>query len=231
MKFFRTRSAPTIPRPRIRPATSRQAVLRRYRRPAAVALALLAGALMLQSVAKAGYSTVEVPVAAADLPAGHVLQSGDLRWVAQPAAEGRPEPPPHDALVGERLAIAVPAGLPVHEHLLVGPQLLTGTSPGTVAVPLRLSDPATVSLLSPGQKVNVVLTSGDGYEREIQSRTLAQGLTVLWVPASAGDDGFGLLPATGGGNDTMIVVAATAGAAEKLSAASSRGKVAAVIVN
>ena len=221
-----------IPRPRRRPATTRAAVLRRYRKPLALALLVLGMASFLSALAPEQHAEQRVLTLSVPRPAGAELRASDLvyRTVA-----GDLEDPglltEQEQAVGERLAVGLPAGALLSRQMLIGEHLLTGTAPGTVAVPIRLSDPATVQLLHPGQLVDIVLSSGDGFEREIRSETIGRRLPVLWVPATAQEGSLGLVPSAVSPADGMVVLAADSSLADVLSGAVTRGKVSAVLVN
>ncbi|ALQ30242.1 hypothetical protein ATC04_06460 [Arthrobacter sp. YC-RL1] len=220
-----------IPRPKVRPVRTRHEALRRYRRPLAIACLLLAAAAALNELSSGQLAQREVVVAVSDLAAGAMISPADVQLQRIPA-----DPDDHrlltdpQELVGQRLAIAVPAGTALRSYLLVGPQLLAGSAPGTVAVPIRLSDPAAVGLLNPGQLVDIVLTTGDGFERQIRSETIAQRVAVLWVPAADRGE-FGMLSGSPAEGEGIIVVAAAASLSDDLAGAVSRGKVSAVLVN
>ncbi|MBG6085483.1 RcpC/CpaB family pilus assembly protein [Zhihengliuella flava] len=227
---------PTPRQPRLRSSRSRSGSVRyrrtwrdvaaKYRRPLAAALAAVAVACALNAVAPERADTLRITVAARDLPAGHVLGAQDLD-VAEVLAHALPpavraaarDGGGADPLTGQ-LAIAAPAGTPLHQGLLVGEHLLAGTEPGTVAVPVQPVDTQTVELLSPGQHVDVVLTEGNGYEQPVASSRVATGLTVLWVPSA--ESAGGALTSTAGPQET-VVVAATSAEAEALTAAAGRG--------
>lgn len=109
--------------------------------------------------------------------------------------------------------------------MLVGPGLLTGTASGTVAVPVRPSDPETIGLLSPGQLVDVVLSEGNGYERAVDSEVIARGVPVLWVPTGAADTWL-----DSGQSAGMVVVAASQQDSAALAGAAARGRIFLVLV-
>jgi Flp pilus assembly protein CpaB len=129
-------------------------------------------------------------------------------------------------VVGARLSVPLRSGSPVAPASLVGPGLLTGSPPGTVAVPVRPSDAETVSLLSPGQLVDVVLSTGNGYEQPVESAVIASALPVLWTGDTAPDGGWlgGESPAG------MVVLAASAAESAVLAGAASRGRIFLVLV-
>ena len=89
--------------------------------------------------------------AARDLPAGRILDAESLATASVPAEAVPPgaqaDPGP---LLGRRLATPLLQGSPVTELSLAGAGLLSGTPPGTVAVPLRPADPSVLDLLEPG---------------------------------------------------------------------------------
>ncbi|GAA1413304.1 hypothetical protein AUR04nite_30920 [Glutamicibacter uratoxydans] len=231
MSLFAKSRAPVIPRPKLRPVRTRSEVLRRYRRPAGIACLLLAAAAALNLLADGQLGQREIVVAVADLPAGVVLTSSDVQLQQIPAdANDHQLLTDVQDLVGQRLAVAVPAGTALRDYLLVGPQLLTGSPQGTVAVPIRLTDAATVGLIHPGQLVDIVLTTGDGFEKEIRSETIAHAVPVLWVPATAKSE-FGMLSPSATSGDGIIVVAAASTLSDDLAGSMSRGKVSAVLVN
>jgi Flp pilus assembly protein CpaB len=155
----------------------RRAVLRR-RRLLAVLCAIGAAAAGLRATAPPAAPTVEVLVAASDLPAGAELRAEDLSTVALTQ-----ETAPDGVLteVGEAagaiLAAPLRAGEPVTDVRLVGPGL-ADAAPGTVAVPVRLSDAAQAGLLRVGDEVDLLAT-------DPQSRTtatIASDALVLAVP-------------------------------------------------
>lgn len=233
--FSRTQAAPrppVIPKPKIRPVRNRNELLRRYRKPLAIACALLALAGMLNVFSSGQLAQREVVVALSDIPAGSRISANQLQ-VQTVRLD------PHDAEVfegieavaGQRAAVALRAGTVMRDYSLVGPQLLHGSPEGTVAVPLRLSDPATVTLLHPGQLVDIVLTTGDGFEKEISSQTIAKAVPVLWVPDNATGSEFGMLSSAAPTGEGIVVVAAANSLSDDLAGAVSRGKVSAVLVN
>jgi Flp pilus assembly protein CpaB len=153
----------------------RRRVLRR-RRLIAVTLIGVAVASSLRALAPPAPETTAVLVAARDLPAGQAIAAGDLVEVAVPPGvvpEGVAGDP-----VGRLLAAPLRRGEPVTDVRLVGAEL-TAATPDTVALPVRLSDAGQASLLSVGDRIDLVAT-------DPQARTttaLAERATVLAVPA------------------------------------------------
>lgn len=132
-------------------------VLARYRRPLAIAAALAALWLTIRSAAPPPPDTVTVLVAANDLAAGHSLGEGDLRTVTRPASAA-----PSGRLTGSTgwvLASPMRAGEPLTDARVVGPGLLRNQPPDRVAVPVRLSDPATSAIVRPGDRVDVLMST------------------------------------------------------------------------
>lgn len=184
------------------PARSRRAAdalssvrrrLLRRRRPVAVVLIGVAVAASLRSVAPPAPETTTLLVAARDLPAGEAIAVGDLVETEVPPGvvpEGVAGDP-----VGRLLAAPLRRGEPVTVVRLVGPEL-AAAAPGSVAVPLRLSDAGQAALLTPGDRVDLVATDPQAGTTE----HIARDATVLAVPeaASASD---GALP------DRLVVLA------------------------
>lgn len=109
----------------------------------------------------------------------------------------------------------------------MGPGLLTGSPPGSAAVPLRMADPSSIQLVSPGQLVDIVLTGGAGFEQQSLSKVLAKAVPVLWTSAREGQGGQWLGT---GDSDGLMVVAATPAQASALAGASTQGKLFFVLV-
>jgi len=155
----------------------RRTVLRR-RRLLAVLCTVGAVAAGLRATAPPSPPTVDVLVAARDLPAGAVLAPDDLMNVALP-----PDTVPGGVLTdsgdatGAILAAAVRAGEPVTDVRLVGPGLADAAT-GTVAVPVRLSDAAQVGLLEVGDAIDLLATDPEARSTE----TVASDVLVLAVP-------------------------------------------------
>lgn len=201
-------------------------VLARYRRPLVAALAALTVAVSLSALAPEHTETSPVVVAARDLPSGAVLDASSVR-IVHLAREALPPGVLDDveAVTGQQLAFPAASGSPVASAMLVGPGLLTGTASGTVAVPVRPSDPETIGLLSPGQLVDVVLSEGNGYERAVGSEVIARGVPVLWVPTGAADTWL-----DSGQSAGMVVVAASQQDSAALAGAAARGRIFLVLV-
>lgn len=168
-------------------------------------------------------------MAARDLPAGASLKESDFTRV-DVAAELALSTSVDDVatLVGRQLASPLHKGQTLTESNLLGPGLLTGTPAGSVAVPLRMADPSSIQLLSPGQLVTVVLTASGSYDESRQSQVLAGPVPVLWTSTQGGKAGEWL-----GTSDTegLVVVAANPQQAEKLAGASTQGKLFFVLVS
>lgn len=192
-------------------------------------LLCVAAGLAVQQLTPESERQVSVLVAARDLPTGASLTEADFTSVGVPpdiAVSGALDNA--GAFVGRQLASPLGQGqIPTESHLL-GPGLLTGAPTGTAAVPLRMADPSSIQLLSPGQLVTVVLTSAGSYDESRQSQVLASPVPVLWTSAQGGKPGEWL-----GTGDTegLVVVAADPQQAEKLAGASTQGKLFFVLVN
>ncbi len=233
MSHFR-RAAAVRPFPGSRvPRRTGPELFAKYRRHLAAALLMLSLALSLAVLAPDTEERIEVLVAAHDLPVGTTLREGDLR--SQAVARSLVPEGTHDAAPpapGSRLAIPVPAGTPVLPGMLIGPGLLAGLEPGSVAVPLRLDDEQTASLVRAGQLVDVVLTEGNGFETKLESRVLARAVPILWTGSQTQPDGQAPWSvSTDSGQGGLIVVGAGPAGAQQLATAAQRGKVAVVLVN
>lgn len=152
----------------------------------------------------------QVLVADRDLPAGTVLTAADLTRVELAEAPGVALD--QDDLVGRRLAVAVPEGLPLVPTLLVGAGMAAGAPPGTVVAPVRLADPALVQLLQVGDRLDLYLAPAAGGPGEAE--LVSSGALVLSLLGSADGPGAGMggLLGGGGGDSNGVVVVAVDGA-------------------
>jgi hypothetical protein len=130
-------------------------------------------------------------------------------------------------LAGKQLAAPLRKGQLLTDAQLLGPGLLAGTPPGSAAVPLRMADPSSIQLVSPGQLVNVVLTAANGFDQQAPSEVLATAVPVLWTSGKGGQSGQWLGTSE---TDGLIVVAASAEQAARLAGASTQGKLFFVLV-
>jgi Flp pilus assembly protein CpaB len=182
----------------------------------------------LASVHHGTAHTVAVLVAARDLPPGAVLEPGDLRTVGLRTEVVPPSAlRPGAAVVGEAVAVAVPAGLPLTRSALSVGRVLPG---GTEAVPVRLADPGAAALLHPGDHVDVLVAHGDG--NTTADIAAAEGAAAAVAPAAdanvvAGDVAVLSVPAprtATGDQGGLVVVAATADQATALARAAAGGR-------
>ena len=203
-------------------------LVNRNRRLAVALLLCAAASMTVHQLTPAPADTATALSAARDLPAGTAVTASDLVQVRVPPgllSEGVLSEQAEAA--GKQLATPLRKGQLVTDVQLLGPGLLTGTPPGSAAVPLRMADASSIQLVSPGQLVNVVLTSGNGFDQQGPSEVLAAGVPVLWTAAKGGQGGQWLGTAE---TDGLIVVAATAEQSARLAGASTQGKLFFVLV-
>lgn len=150
---------------------------RRYRRWFAAIFAVVGLAAALSVVSSASAGGEPTVVAAHPIAGGTVLNASDLRVVRIPA-EARPE--------GAFSEVSAVTGRPTLRDVSVRDlvqesDLLDGdlrSSPGTVKLPVHFSDGTAVSLLQPGQHIDIFGSAGssDGF------KLVASDITVLTVP-------------------------------------------------
>lgn len=208
----------------------RTAVRRRHRLVAA-ALCAAALALVVLRLAPPGTQTAPVVTAARDVPAGQPLTAEDLTLVEFPAAL---VPAGAFASVteadGETTTAALTPGQPVTSAAVLGPGVLTGQPPGTTAATVRVSDPAVLRHVRPGDAVDVVHHAEDA--RSSPGRTAARAVTVLWAAAAPSDRGPSMLPAAGSDGDAgLVVLAAPRETATELATLDGSGRVSLVLVS
>ncbi len=157
--------------PRRRLAQLAQAVLW-HRRLLAAGLAAGAVALAMHA-ADTGPTTVPLVVTARDLPGGTILGHSDLDVVdVLPASVPGGSAASIDDVVGRMLAGPARAGEPVTDVRLVGPSLVQGWGDDLLAVPVRIADAGVVTIVRPGELVDLIATpvSGEGRAGPIATR-------------------------------------------------------------
>lgn len=196
--------------------------LSRNRRLSVALLLCIAAGITVHQLTPPPADTVTALAAARDLPAGAAMVVSDLEEVQIPPGmmtSGSLQKS-GDA-TGRQLAAPLRKGQLVTDAQLLGPGLLAGTPPGSAAVPLRMADPSSIQLVSPGQLVNVVLTRANGYDQQSASEVLASAVPVLWTSGQGGKTGQWLGT---GETDGLIVVAADPEQAARLAGASTQGR-------
>ncbi|HSI92190.1 MAG TPA: SAF domain-containing protein [Jiangellaceae bacterium] len=154
-----------------------------HRRLLAAGLAAAAVALIIHAAQPTPPATTPVLVAARDLPGGATLTDADLA-----TADVLPETVPDGALpdvsagLGRLLAGPVRAGEPITDVRLTGPSLVDGWGDDLVAVPVRIADPGVVTMVRPGDRIDLIAASMDGHT---EAGVLAAQVPLLAVPAPA----------------------------------------------
>lgn len=201
-------------------------MLWRYRHVLA-ALCLAWAVVLVLPGAKDDRSAAPVVVAAQDLAAGTLLTADQLTTVSMPPSPGDAVSP--EQLIGERLVIGLPEGVPVVPTMLVGPGVARGAPPGTVVTPVRLSDPALMELVHAGDRLDLYagpvgsdLGAGD-------AELITSGALVLSV-LNRPEDSSGLLDVTAQDGTGAVVVAVAAEDASLLTGASGVSSFRAVVV-
>ena len=195
--------------------------MRRFRVPLALLLGLCAAASALLATESSNAQTTTAVRLVSAVPAGEVLTEQLLEELETDAAA---VPQGHsgdlDDYLGETLAAALPAGAVVHPSQLVGPGLLEGHPAGTVAIPVRPADTALISLLTPGQRVDVLATS-DSPESTGGTQRIAHDVPVLWIPQDPAENWLG-----GGGDSQLVVILAVdTNTAEAIADATYQGRI------
>lgn len=219
-------------RPRSARLRRARGILWRWRFVLAAALFGAAATLAVHVLRPPPPPTVDVAVTARPVAAGTQLTREDvvMRAVAATIA------PPGAArtvrdLLGRTAVVGLPAGAPLHAALVSDDGISAAAPPGTVVVPVRLSDDAVAALLRPGDRVDLLAGTTSGVEPAAEPRYLARDALVLPVPsgrapAAAG----GLLGPASEADRPVTLVAVNPGDAPELSAVSGWGSVTAVLV-
>ena len=171
-------------------------------------------------------ATRGVVVAAADLPAGRSLVTGDLAVAQVPAGvlpAGATDDP--DEFLGRALAAPMARGEALAGHRLTDlPEW--SVPPGTMPLPVRFADAGAAALLAAGQRVDVVAASGpglDGATPFASAELVATDILVLAVMTADQGSG-GILGGSTSGEEKspLVMLAADRGAALAIAGAQGR---------
>jgi len=220
---------PEVPRARARRSPPRSWRLLLWRARFAVAAAALgcATALVVGELSPTPPPTVPVAVAARALAPGAALTAADVRIVDLPAdLAPRGSHRRTGDVAGRSLVVAVPVGLPIVDGLLAGEA--SGSPPGTVLAPVRLTDPAVAALLRPGNRIDLLAgaAAADGVPT---ARRLAERALVLPGPPPSRAS-TGLLGTAETAAGTLTLVAVTPAEAAALAGAVGWASLSAVVV-
>ncbi|TDT32464.1 Flp pilus assembly protein CpaB [Naumannella halotolerans] len=192
-----------------------------HRRPVAAGAAALAVFSMTMALRPPEPAQTPVVVTRADLPGGHRLTAADLQpaqWPVELApAASLPDPEP---LVGRTLTAPLSAGSPVTQVSVVSEDSAAAAL-GMVIAPVRLSDAELVSLLQPGERVDLI-----GVDETGTTTVIAEGARLVSVPAPTGSGG-GLGPSTA--DSSLILVEVPEATAVSLTTAANSGPLSAVL--
>lgn len=185
--------------------------LRRRRRLIAATLAAVAALSAMRTLAPPPPDTVDVLVAARDLPSGTVLDEDDLVPRAFPAglAPSGAAAGPASSAAGRVLAAPVGGGEVVTDVRTVGPGLALA-EPGRTIVPVRLPDAGMAALLRPGDQVDLVATDPGTGGTTVVARDVTVLATPTGVPDGPAGGSGGALVVVGAGPDEAIALAGAA---------------------
>ncbi|MGO1508978.1 MAG: SAF domain-containing protein [Actinomycetaceae bacterium] len=146
----------------------------RWRHAIAAVCLAVAASLAVDSLSPAPPATAAALVVGADLPAGHVVEPGDLALVDLPAgAVPSAALTDEGEVVGHPLAVGLPEGTVLSGGMVATPTV--SAADGEVVVPVRISDDGSAALAGPGLRVSLLAPPADGGAAE----TVAEGVLVL----------------------------------------------------
>lgn len=192
---------------------------RRVRIPLALFLGACAAGSGLLAAERSGPETTSALRVTSDLAAGEQLTAEHLE---ETDTDVQAVPADHagqvDDFIGHTIATALPAGALLHPSQLVGPGLLESQPEGTVAAAVRPADTALLGLLSPGQRVDVTVSS-DSPEEDDAAKRVAEAAPVLWIPQEEGEDWLGAAE----DSQDVVILAVEADIADALAEAAHSG--------
>ena len=190
----------------------------RYRRPLAAGSAGLAVLLTLSVLRPAAPPTIDVLVAATDLPPGATITASDITTRAvSPDTIGLTNP---DQVIGHMLATGIAAQEPITTTRLATGVGASALASGETAVPIRLADAALAEFLQPGDVIDLV--SAD----DVGGQIIAEAVRVITIPRQ---DSSGFLSGSNLRASSLLLVAVPRRAATEVAASALRGPLAAVV--
>lgn len=186
-------------------------------------IAIVLACLVVINVAKpSARRGRHILTAAHDLPAGRTLIASDLVTKTIPGdlvPEGALAP--GAAILGRTLTSAARKGEIITDARVLSPGLLRGTS-GLVADPVRIADPASVSLLRVGDHVDVIAASDQNQVAIVQKVT--SNVLVVAVPQVDPDSG-------GSTEGALVVLAVTSDVAQQIAKVALTSQVSVTVVS
>ncbi|WP_300342139.1 Flp pilus assembly protein CpaB [Nesterenkonia sp.] len=194
--------------------------VRRFRIPVALLLGICAAAAALLAAESRQAQLVPAVRVTQPVAVGEQLTAAVLEEV-QVDTEAVPDEHTGsmEDFLGRTAAAALPAGAVVHTSHLVGPGLLEGYDPGTVAVPVRPADASMIGLLSPGQRVDVTAAS-EAPEADASPVRIASAAPVLWIPQDESENWIGGASAA----RDVVILAVDSSTAEQIAQAGHQGR-------
>lgn len=196
----------------------------------AVALGFLASVYAYKSLqSKGGTSTdnlVQVMVAANDLQVGARVEERDIKIISIPGADMPPGAPRKRAdVVGHGVIIPISKGEFILPNRLAGENAGSGLPalipPGMRAVSVRVNEVVSVAgFVTPGTRVDVLLTGSPGSAGEQQTTTVLQNVAVLASGHTLERTSTGEAQ-----NTAVITLLVTPDDAQRLTLASTEGRI------
>ena len=196
----------------------------------AVAIGFLASVYVYKSLqAKGGGNSdnlVQVMVAASDLQVGARVEERDIKVISIPAADMPPGAPRKKAdVVGHGVIIPISKGEFILPNRLAGENAGSGLPalipPGMRAVSVRVNEVVSVAgFVTPGTRVDVLLTGTPGSAGEQQTTTVLQNVAVLASGHTLERTSTGEAQ-----NTAVITLLVTPDDAQRLTLASTEGRI------
>jgi pilus assembly protein CpaB len=157
----------------------------RHRRALAACLVGIAAINIFGALAPGPGAQRSVVVATKNIMAGQILTATSLRTVKWPTRlVGTDWPDTVEVLVGRTSTGAIAIGEPVTATRVIGRTKLVQPT-GTVLVPVRIADAATITLVNPGDLVDVVAAWPAGQTGPANATTVASRVRIVTIPRPA----------------------------------------------
>lgn len=135
-------------------------------------------------------ATTQVVVAAADLSTGDELTQGSIKIANLPQRflpEGTINEP--ESVIGKRIVAPLPSGAPVLSQQLFTSAFAANPPKGTVITGISLDDPITLSILQPGDTIQLYAPPTQT-DDDTEAQLLTRSATVVAVEPSKAQNGI-----------------------------------------
>lgn len=184
MRFIKTEPHAVHAHRSLHTASPIRALMWRWRWVALALAISVAAQSVISLLSEQNPATTQIVVAAADLSTGDELTQADIKIANLPKKflpEGTIDSP--ESVIGKRIVAPLPSGAPVLSQQLFTSAFAANPPKGTVITGISLDDPITLSILQPGDSIQLYAPPSQTDE-STEAQLLTRFATVVAVESS-----------------------------------------------